>query len=113
MRGKYWLTHNPITLLLVDKQEINSPMISYQLFLSEGSGTIQFVLSDEFNFSKELISRAFRMYDVKGEQSYKEGIHLELNKGLREWVCYMLPSGLPDTNNSEKSMYVTNECITN
>ncbi len=112
-RGKYWLTHDPIIIMLADELETKSVKMIYKLILSEGSGKIHFVSGEKFNFSKDLISRAFRMYEVIAEQSYKEGTHLELNKGIREWICYMLPLGLPNKNNPEKSIYVINECITN
>ncbi len=108
-RGTHWLTSAPVLLMLRDEQESEKV---YRFFLTDGQGKITFITKSEFSFTKDVITGKYRKYEVKNEQSFKNGVYLELSVGMGKWNCYILPTGLPNKNSPEKSILVTKECIT-
>jgi len=102
-----------LMLLMLDtEKEGESVKAVYNFNLSQRSGTIRLASHSEFYTVEKILSGRFRMYRVSNEQSFKNGTQLELCKKAGEWNCYVLPEGLPDKNNREKSFFVTNDCIT-
>lgn len=54
----------------------------------------------------------YRLYEVKDEPKITDLIHLELLVGQGKWQGYLLPTGLPTSNNLRNRIIPTNECIT-
>lgn len=98
--------------MLVDGQEPERERTLYRFTFSRGHGAINFIPGDEFDITKDAVSDRFRMYEVKNEKSFKNGVYLELRVSVKQWNCYILPTGLPDQNIPEKNILATNECIT-
>lgn len=108
-RGMYWLMNKPMLLMLDDG---DGEKALYRFTLSQGHGLINFIAGNKFDFTKDAVSGRFRMYEIKNERSFKDGIYLELSGGVGKWNCYILPTGLPDQNILEKDILVAQECIT-
>lgn len=108
-RGKHLLTSDPALLMLRDERESEKV---YRFFLTDGQEKIRFITRSEFNFTKNVITGRYRIYEVKNEQSFKDGVYLELCIRVGKWNCYILPTGLPDQNILEKNILATKECIT-
>jgi hypothetical protein len=59
-----------------------------------------------------LASGMYYLYDVRGEPRVSDQPHLELQIGSDEWQGYLLPTGLPTTNDTRKLFIPTPEVIT-
>lgn len=108
-RGEYWLTNDSLLLMLRDEQEAERV---YRFFLDDGQRKIRFISSNDFNFTKDVTTGRYRIYEVKSEQSFNDGVYLELCICAGKWDCYILTEGLPDKKIPEKGVIDTNKCIT-
>lgn len=108
-RGRHWLKSDPVLLMLRNEQELEKV---YRFFLTDGQGRINFISRSVFNYTEDVITGRYRTYEVKNEQPFIDGTYLELYIRAGKWDCYILPRGLPDKSTLEKSVFVTNKCIT-
>ncbi|HEY1063901.1 MAG TPA: hypothetical protein VGE30_01235 [Candidatus Saccharimonadales bacterium] len=54
----------------------------------------------------------FYIYDVDNEPHLSDQLHLELETGKEDWQGYLLPTGLPEPDNTTKLFIPTHEVIT-
>lgn len=59
-----------------------------------------------------LASGKYRLYDVKNEEEFTDLPHLELFVGNGKWQGYLLPTGLPTSENPTNRIIPTKETIT-
>lgn len=108
-RGNYWKTSDAVFLMLKDEQELENV---YRFFVSNGQEKICFTSRNESNITKDDSTGRYRLYEVRNEKTFEDGVYLELCIRAGKWDCYILPTGLPDESVVEKSLFATNKCIT-
>lgn len=108
-RGNYWqLTSRPPTLLFLLEWEEEGKL--YVLADLEGNtGTLRFVSELQKSI---LFSGKYRLYETRDEKMLTDGLHLELLFKNGKWQGYLLPEGIPDSQQPKKAVVKTSELIT-
>jgi len=78
----------------------------------ENIGEILVAARNDHSVECELSVGEYRIYEVEGEPSLHDNLHLELQVGRNRWQGYLLLTGLPDKHRTRTRIIPTNEVIT-
>ena len=105
-QGIYQLAESKSTqtkILTLDKQVYAWP--------NTAVGEILVTSSGDFMLDSVLSSGQYRLYQVKDEPGLVDLVHLELEVGPKDWQGYLLPTGLPDKQDTKNRIIPTQEII--
>ncbi len=90
--GRYKLieTRNQTKILSLEKRN------TYAWVNARNIGEILVTTHRKHPFDTILCTSNYRIYEVKTEPKFSDGLHLELNVGNGFWQGYLLPSGFPN-----------------
>ena len=94
------------TKILVLDDQINFAWVN-----AEGIGEILVFVSGEFREQKITASGKYNLYLVKDEPKLVDIEHLELQAGTNLWQGYLLPTGLPTTEDQKNRIISTEELV--
>lgn len=85
---------------------------NYAWINAQGIGEILVASNKKAPTESTLAIGRYRMYDVKDEPKLTDLLHLELLVGDGYWQGYLLPTGLPNKNDTRNRIIPTEETIT-
>lgn len=107
-QGYYHLleTKGHTKILTLDKKKV------YAWVNAEDIGEILVTTHRSHIVDHLLAAGKYRLYEVKNEFSFTDGLHLELFVGEGLWQGYLLPTSLPNDIKKRNRIIPTNETIT-
>ena len=106
-QGNYRLIEtDKITKILVLDDELYFAWVN-----AEGIGEVLIYVKGGYREQKVVTVGEYKLYSVKDEPKLVDLEHLELNVGLNKWQGYLLPTGLPTSEDQKNRIIPTDELV--